>query len=454
MIERPIYADVLGQWPQLKTYNHGVALFKLKDGVSRETLQSEVEKATDKVTTAIPWLGERVVHKDVQPGNSGRFETAPWPEESKPSSIVRVRDCSDELPSYEEFLQAEMPVQWLKADLLCPVPGFPQTYDESRIGGAPACLVQITWIKGGLLINFSNHHNVMDGTGLFQFIALFALALNGRDFPAEMIEQGNRDRSTVVPLYPADQEIKDHSFLRAAPPAAPASLPAPSSPAKWLALRFHKEAIAGIKAMATDPAGYDKSVPFVSTGDGVSALYWKTLAKARISAGVDSSTTSKFSRTIDARSAVGVPFSYMGQMVYSSATWLTLKELSELPLSTIASMLRKNLNDANTEYAVRSYATFLAGEPDKSKLAYTGPFNRATDISSSSMAQAALVLKFGVLGVPNYIRRPNLAPIPGTLYFYPPDSSGDLNLLVCLNDEELKFLQADEIWGKCVQVIG
>lgn len=29
------------------------------------------------------------------------------------------------------------------------------------------------------------------------------------------------------------------------------------------------------------------------------------------------------------------------------------------------------------------------------------------------MAQASLVLKFGLLGMPEFIRRPNLFPIPG-----------------------------------------
>lgn len=95
---------------------------------------------------------------------------------------------------------------------------------------------------------------------------------------------------------------------------------------------------------------------------------------------------------------LGVPNLYMGQMVYLSPTWLTCQELVDLPLSAVASKLRKNLNDVNNEKSVRSYATYIASVPNKTTLAYTGPFNRALDISSSSMAQAALVLKFGALG--------------------------------------------------------
>ena len=144
----------------------------------------------------------------------------------------------------------------------------------------------------------------------------------------------------------------------------------------------------------------------------------------------------------------------MHQMVYFSPTWFTHQELIDLPLSSIATRLRQNLSEANTEHSIRSYATYVAGIPDKGTLFYTGPFNRATDISSSSMAQAALVLPFGSLGVPKYIRRPNLAPIPGTLYFYPPEVSGDLNLLVCLNDYEMNSLMNNPLWGPYTEFIG
>jgi hypothetical protein len=144
----------------------------------------------------------------------------------------------------------------------------------------------------------------------------------------------------------------------------------------------------------------------------------------------------------------------MGQMVFTVATYRTYGELLALPLATVASLLRGDLNGANTEHSARSYATFLAGEPDKTKITYAGPFDRGTDVASSSMAQAALVLQFGRLGAPEFIRRPNLIPLPGTLYFYPPESPGDLNLLVCLSDEEISGLKEDEIRWKCTEVIG
>ena len=456
MLDESRYKDVLGQYPQLKTYNHGTALFPLNDSTSRESVIAALEAATSNIVSKIPWLADQVVHTGRQPGDTGTFGLAPWPSDAPPNTLIREKDCTELCPSHDEILAAKGPVQMLNGSIICPVSGFPLTYDESKIGPAPAVVVQVNWLKGGLLLTFSNQHNVMDATGMFQFIALLSLAMRGEEIPESAIEQGNRDRKTVVPLFGPDEVIRDHSFLRAkAPPAQAPTPPAtPKAPASWAYFRFHKKSVPKVKALATDPEGFDKSVPFISSGDAISAFYWKRLAIARVKNGQDSAAVSKFARAIDGRTAMGVSTEYMGQFVYFSATWYSYKELVELPLSTIASKMRKNLNEVNNEFSIRSYATFISGIPDKLTLAYGGPFNRETDIGSSSMAQAAVVLDFGVLGVPELIRRPNLAPIPGTLYFYPPEGTGDLNLLVCLNEHELEALKTDSEWGPCSELIG
>lgn len=453
-MEQSLYQDVLGQFPQLKTYNHGVALFRLSDDTSPGSVVKALETATAQITSKIPWLAQQVVHEGKEPGNSGTFKLAPWPSSAPPNTLVRVKECSDVCPTYEEIVKARGPASMFDGNILCPVPGFPLSYDESEIGPAPAVLLQVNFIKGGVLLNFSNQHNVMDGTGLFQFSALVAAAMRGEEISERAIEEGNRDRKTVVPLLGPGEPIRNHSYLLRPPPSQTLGSPtSPQSPASWAYFRFLKQHIPQVKALATDPEGYDTSVPFISSNDAVSALYWKRLAMARVRNGQDQKAVSKFARAIDARHAMGVSTEYMGQLVYVAATYLSYKELVDLPLSTIASRMRKDLNEVNNEFCVRSYATFIAGVPDKTTLAYGGPFNRDTDIASSSMAQARMVLDYGMLGVPELLRRPKLTPIPGTFYFYPPETE-DFNLLLCLNQQDLEAIKADPEWSKCTDFIG
>ena len=447
--DQPIFQDVMGQFPQLMSYNHGIAFFKLDEGVDRKAVVDMMEGAAAKVVSQIPWLGQRVVCDGAGPGVSGTYHTAPWGEDEPTRSIVRVKDCSDLAASYDEMLAKDVPVSMLDPDTFCPVPGFPTRYDEQKYGPPPACLVQVNFIKGGAAIAFSNQHNVMDGTGIFTLIQLLVMTMNGSKIPSSWLKQANRDRSTVIPLYGPNEPIRDHGYLAAPPIVTP-----PLEPARWSHLRLDKDKLPQIKAVAMNVEGYDREVPFISSGDAVSALYWKCLARARVNRGQDPSSVSRFSRAIDSRAAMKVPPAYMGQMVYSSRTFFTHQELLDLPLSTITCAMRKNLNHDNSEHAIRSFATYVSRIQDKNQLTYAGPANRATDISSSSMAQAALVLNAPIVGTPTHFRRPNLPPINGNLYFYPPEVNEDLNLLVCLNEGELSALMADELWGQSARLIG
>jgi hypothetical protein len=144
----------------------------------------------------------------------------------------------------------------------------------------------------------------------------------------------------------------------------------------------------------------------------------------------------------------------MGQLVYFAATFLSLKEVTETSLPALTHHIRADLNDVNNAHSVRSYATFLAGVQDKSTLAYGGPFNRELDIASSSGTLAPMALDFGpVIGSPDILRRPNLAPLPGCIYFFPIEDDCAV-ILVCLKPEEVEGLVADPEWSRIAELIG
>lgn len=464
MADQAKYQDVIGQFPSLKTYNHGIFCFPLNDEVPHADVIQALESATERVVSKIPWLAEQVINEGKGLGESGTFKTAPWPSDAPPGPRIRVNDCSKTCPSYAEIIEAQGPISMLDGDILCPFPGFPLTYEESKIGPAPVVAIQANIIRGGLLLNFSNQHNMMDATGLFTFIMLLAAAMRGEEMPEQMVEQANRDRKTVIPLLGPNEPIKDHNHLWRSPPPLRTLPPATQAPVKyqWAYFRFLKEHVPRIKALATpstSPEGgsssHDKAF-FISSNDALCAFYWKRLAVARLRNKSQPPTAiSKFSRAIDTRSALRISMGYMGQMVYQAATRLSLQELAALPLSAIASAMRQDLNEANNEFSIRSYVTFLASVRDKAELAYGGMFNPALDIGSSSMASAGVgSLQFGMLGEPELMRRPRLSPVPGCLYFYPPESRGDLPVLVCLSEQDLEAMKSDEEWGPCTEFIG
>lgn len=102
---------------QLKTYNHGCALYRAVD-VAREDIFREWEDATDKLAAQIPWLTKQVVHTDVRPGNTGKFHVAPWPPDLPPDKMLRVKGCTERLPSYQELHDTQFPVQKLDGKII------------------------------------------------------------------------------------------------------------------------------------------------------------------------------------------------------------------------------------------------------------------------------------------------------------------------------------------------
>ncbi|KAF2714270.1 hypothetical protein K504DRAFT_488467 [Pleomassaria siparia CBS 279.74] len=419
----PRSPDVLGQFPQLKTYNHGVSLFPMREDLIQDTIVSALQDATSKILDAIPWLTGQVVHTPGEDGTSGILHMVPWTKDTPPHNLLKVKDCSDLLPTYGDMLAAEAPFSMLDGDLICPYPGFPLPYDTAIIGPAPAAMLQVTFVKGGFLLTYSNQHNMVDGTGLFTIITLLSAAL------------------------------RHHSYL-----LKPDPTPAPIKPRavpKWTYFRFRKDRLPEVKRkLAEDPIGYDPDVPFISPNDALCALFWKSLAAVRIKTGIEPSAISKFSRAIDIRPSVSVSPRYLGQMVYQLATRLSFQELVDLPLATVATRLRKDLDDVNNDFSSRSYATFVDSVEDKSRLMYAGGLNPVIDVGHSSMMNAKVNgFDYRILGKSDLGRRPKLAPLAGVFYIYPPENTGDLLLLLCLPGMELKGLSEDTEWSRCTVMI-
>jgi len=453
-----LFQDVVSQFPFLNGFTQVVLGFQLAPDTSRGVVTAAFWDAVGKLTAQIPWLGGQVVHVPGGPGNSGVFRPAPWPTDFPANEIVRVKDCNDLVPSMAQILRAGAPIGMLDGKTLAPWPALPQHH--GIVGPVPIIALQLNFIQDGLILNMGFHHICIDGTGILQFTRLLATVLNGDKISAAELEQANRDRSRVVPLIPLGEPVKDHSHLRRPPGFIQ---PTPASPPKWCYFKLPVSAVPMLRKLASS-----SSTPpvLLSENDLLCAFCWQRISAVRLARGLPGftpNTVSKFSRTIDGRAAVGVPFSYIGHCVYHATTRLPLGQVVSAPLSTVAQALRRDLSAVNTEWAVRSYATFLAREPDKSSLLYGGAHNPNTDLgvtsSVSSMGDAqegtsAVPKSFGpLLGSFRFFRRPNLPPIPGSITISPVEN-GAVPILVGLPVEDLEGLKKDSLWRQYMRHVG
>jgi len=455
------YQDVLGQLPRLKTYTHLLLLFPLQDEDDRHVVVQSLRAAIQRLTKAFPWLAYKVCHNEKGPGNSGVFRVEPCPVLATPDNTVRPTDCSHTLASYEEIVAARAPISMLDGRILGPVKAFPETYEESASEPAPVLVLQVNFVDGGILLDTAAQHNIIDGGGLLHCTRLLAKAMRGDEFTSAELEQGNRDRRHLVRLLSAGEPMLDHSHLIREPLSGSSAHQHPAAsgrtPASWACYRFPSANVARIKDRAnkdiTEMSAPGK--PFVSTNDALSAFVWKRLAAVRLARRQKPDDFSKFSRALDARRALQIPKEYMGQMGYNATCHMTFQELQDSSLGDVALLMRRAVQDVNSEYSVRSWATLIANEPDKSKIMFGGTFNPDTDIGLSSLIHAGVEgVVFGMLGKPDLIRRPRFLPLESCVYFWSRTEAEDVDVLMCLRSDDMRALREEEEWSNAVEFIG
>jgi len=458
-----LYQDVISQFPLLNGFAHLLFGFDLPSELSRDVVVQALTHAVDEVVLQVPWLSGRVQHIPGQEGCSGTYVPAPWPNGNESGHIVIIKECDELIEPMTAIVRTNAPIAKLDGDILTPYPGLPRPHGIE--GPVPIVRVQANFIRQGLILCVSTHHNIMDATGLLQFVRLVATVLNGEEIARSDIDQANRDRSRVIPLFPRGESMMDCSHFRRPHDFAMGTF---ISPPTWCLFHLPLTALSLLRKLATSEANTIRP----SSGDGmlsendmICAFVWQRISAMRLARSSDRGAAQKmvkFGRAIDARMAMGVPSAYMGHMIFHASTWLHLGHVVSSPLSTIAQALRRDLNAVNNAWAVRSFVSFIAREADKSKLMYGGKFDPTVDLIATSttigMGDAkeggSSLQHFGpLLGKLRFIRRPNTTPLAGSVTITPAER-GNIPVVLCMPKEELDALQGDASWRRYFKRLG
>ena len=145
-------------------------------------------------------------------------------------------------------------------------------------------------------------------------------------------------------------------------------------------------------------------------------------------------------------------------MMYHRYTLQKLLEDEGEPLGGVASQLRSALDPktSNLGRNTRALATFLNHTLDKTTISVTAMLDLSADIMLSSWAKLdCYELDFNLgLGQPEAVRRPHFAPVKGLIYLMPRTLGGDISVAICLRDEGMVRLRADEEFAKYGRYIG
>ncbi|KAH6604576.1 trichothecene 3-o-acetyltransferase [Trichoderma cornu-damae] len=447
------YQDVMGQLMFLKTYTHILLGFPTAEAVSEGAVVGDLEKAARRLTDAFPWLSGHVVRQGTGPGKSGLAKVVPYAPGARPTPVV-AKDCRKLCPSFRSIVDAGGPMSMLDGEILTSREGMPYGYDES-VEPAPVISIQANFVQGGLLVAFAAQHNILDMNGLGQMIRLFAKACRGEPFTQSELEQGNRDRRNVVRLLGPDESRTDLARFRTPKPAS-GSAPRPSPPAdlRWAYFHFSGPKLAELKRSASKPGSW------ISTDDALSALACQRITSVRLQrlgAGL-AQTTVTFCRAINARRFLETPLprEYMGHMVYAIEQTLPVNDAAATAdVAALSGKLRADI-DGLRPVAIHTFATAVAENEDKAAFSY-GPLLDCSglDIIYSSWTGLGLYQEtFGTLGNPLLAKREKFKPMESLVYLMPKTETGDVDVAMCLREEDINRLKADEVLTRYGKYIG
>ena len=455
--------DILGQQPGLnRLYTQICFCFPVSNACSHSVITDTLTNGLERLLASFPWLAGQVVNEGLGEGNSGIFKIKSWEETPR----LVVKDCRHDpsIPTMEALRQANFPFNMLDESIIAPRKTLPGSPDEPSSDPAPVFLIQATFITGGLLLTFVGNHQTMDMTGQGQVIDLFSKACHHEQFTSEELSCGNLARRNLIPFL-------DDSYEQGSKLAHQIAKPTPSHPTvsgtndqivpsappecTWAYVSFEPSSLTILKELATRtitlPLGH------ISTDDTLTAFIWQSVMRARCPR-LSPAVEVTLARAVDIRRYLNIPPNYPGVVNNMSYHTYTLKKLLEEPLGSVTSQLRSAIHPrtSNLWYNTRALATLLNRTQDKNNIAVTATLDVSVDLMVSSWAKLDCYdLDFNLgLGKPDCVRRPQFPPVESLIYLMPKRLDGGIAVGICLRNEDMARLRADEEFTKYGTYIG
>ncbi len=445
--------DLLAEPSLFKLYTQICFCFSMPDASSYPAIIDPLLNGLERLSASFPWLAGQVV--TTHPGDGSADIFAIKPLHQVPESVVVDYRQQPLIPTMDALRRAEFPFSMLDESVVAPRRTISGASDPET---APVFLLQVTLIAGGLLLTFLGQHNTMDMTGQGQIMRLLAKACRDEPFTDEEISSGNLARRDLIPLLDESYERgPELAYQIVQPRPVSDDIPPQPSPPEctWAYFTFPSASLTSLKSMAME--NITIPVTYISTDDALSAFIWQSVIRVRLPR-LHSTTSSTLARAVDVRRYLHVPQTYTGVMQNMTYHTYALKKLVEEPLGNVASRLRKFVDPktSNLAYNTRALATVLDRAPDKSIVSITATLDLEVDIMLSSWSKVDCCdLDFNLgLGKPEAVRRPRFETVESLIYLMPRARDGEIAVAICLRNEDMERLRADEEFTRYGKYVG
>lgn len=241
---------------------------------------------------------------------------------------------------------------------------------------------------GGLAIGINLSHTLLDGQGVFTFMA--AWGAHYRDVPLDQRAVISHDRQ-LLGASGVGAECP-HPEFRIPAPAASISAGAPPAPESEMPsctqqfFRLSREELQKLKALAF--SGCSEHVPFVSTLDAVTALFTILITQARAPSWAEIRVTTG----VNARTRLDppLPSTYAGNAIFNALSTYSTADLLAAPvtaetLSQVAQRIRASIRERDNAF-LRDAVEFVAQQSNWAAIQVGTDFFFGPDLMFTSWA--------------------------------------------------------------------
>jgi hypothetical protein len=289
--------DLIGAQPALfRLYTQLAFIFHVSEKVPHVTIVSNLPSGLVRLAEAFPWVAGQVVNTNSKFDGSPSYKIRPF--ESIPRLTVRAHEDDASIPTFAQMEEAGYPMFVLDEDTWAPSPTITSSaFDPSKpseIGNdpAPVMLIQLNFVRGGLVLCINMQHNVCDMMGQAAVMEWLWKACREETFTTEELEIGNMQRRRVISsgsggdaaavqddlqgqILPTQQVPHDTTTTK---PDVATPLSAPPS-CSWVYFKFSSSSLRTLKDLAVKSLPKDFTT-FVSTDDALSAFVFKSTLRA------------------------------------------------------------------------------------------------------------------------------------------------------------------------------
>ncbi|EFQ35395.1 transferase [Colletotrichum graminicola] len=430
------------------THSKRILVFALAENADKEQIVDQLHVALHHTVQQVPFLAGSVVPNSDEEGDR------PWLRNISPNgrAYLDVKDLSDRI-SYADLAQSDFDQTLFDADQLCSLPQVIYIQQEP----VDVCRFRVNFIQGGVILVIQILHTVVDGSGVTECLKRFA-----DHFRKAQAGQLGHPLETATGKYVSDRTalvsgggrvgaIENHpAFTTSA--FAHGNIKGVEQACRTF--RISREALADLKKAAS-PEFPRHGDDWISTGDALAALIWRSILVARHRSGaLSADAVAKFGQPVDCRKLLGLPQPYYGNAFYIMRTDMPFDALSDprTGLRTAASLLRADVK-AVTADRIRDLVALM----ERIRLESHTRLSFQEDLGSSAIVYTSH-FKFNIYdmdfgpafgdGRVKAFRHPERGTIVGAVIVMPMCPDGSCEFTITESVDTLGCLETDALWTR------